>query len=444
MNNDFAAYFRHAPPTVDVEAVRQAWAALVDYDVNRWLLPLPPWAHRRYDDNPDRAWATLQRVLAESDTNKPICIYLHVPFCSRKCGFCDSYSFKLGAHQEARIHEYVNRLCDELRRWSAQGNLAARPVATVHLGGGTPPFVGEAALKQIVDCCRAQFNVTDTTEWAVETTVESLTPGMVVALHELGFRRLHVGVQSLEDSVRAAIGRRRSAAEALDSIRRTRTLGWVVSVDMVCGLPQQTLAGFMDGLAALLDAGVNGVSLYELLIYPQNRRWAEQYGLLARNHTANYWMFLAGALYLEARGYQKNLFNHWADALDKNIYFTFPQRGEDLLAVGAIADGVFGDYHYRHPRYAPYLNSPVPGLEGGLWKTSTERQLWPLMTAVLSGHVSTEGRAALEAADGGLVVERWQHNGLVAPGGDGSLRLTAGGSWFAGNMLADVGANAVV
>jgi coproporphyrinogen III oxidase-like Fe-S oxidoreductase len=426
-----------AAPFVDADAVRQMWAAQRDYDVNRWLLPLPPWAKRRYDDPGPRAWESLRRRLAADTSQRPFCIYLHVPFCSRKCGFCDSYSFKLGAQQAGRIEDYVNRLCDELRLWGASGGLARRPVSTVHLGGGTPTFLGEAALRRIAACCRSHFNTGPETEWALESTVEALTPGMVAAMHEMGFRRLHLGIQSLQDEVRAAIGRRRSAAEALAKIRETRALGWVVSVDMICGLPFQTLAGFMDGLAGLVEAGVNGVSLYELLIYRQNRRWAEQHGLTGRSHVSNYGMFLAGAFYLEGRGFRKNLFNHWADALDTNVYFTFPQRGEDLLAVGATADGVFGDYHYRHPRYAAYMDAPPPGLEGGLSKTAAERTLWPLMTAILSGRLSAEKRAELENLAGESLLRRWMVNRLVVPTA-GGLELTPAGSWFAGNMLAEL------
>lgn len=150
----------------------------------------------------------------------------------------------------------VDHLCYELRLWSEQGNLHRRPVSTVHLGGGTPTFLGETGLTRVVECCRECFHVSSDTEWALEATVESLTTGMIAAMHALGFRRLHIGVQSLEDPVRAEIGRRRPAAEVLEKVEATLARGWVVSVDLLCRLPLQTLEGFVAGIETLTAAGV--------------------------------------------------------------------------------------------------------------------------------------------------------------------------------------------
>ena len=82
--------------------------------------------------------------------------------------------------------------------------------------------------------------------------------------------------------MRAAIGRRRPGGEAIIKIEDALARGWIVSVDLICGLPGQSLAGFLDGLRTLIGIGVDGFSLYELLIYPQNHRWAESYGLTSR------------------------------------------------------------------------------------------------------------------------------------------------------------------
>jgi coproporphyrinogen III oxidase-like Fe-S oxidoreductase len=369
---------------------------------------------------------------------------MHAPFCSSKCGYCDCYSFKLGNYKEAHIQDYTDRLCYELRLWSEQGNLRDRPVSTVHLGGGTPTFLGEAALTQIVNCCKACFAVSGETEWALESTIESLSPSMIETMHQLGYRRLHIGVESLEEPVRAAIGRRRPVAELLDRIRTTLDLGWVVSVDLVCGLPCQSLSGFVSGIQALIDVGVNGFSIYELLVYPQNQSWAEKHNLTNRSHLPNYLLYQAGVSILLAQGYRLNLFNHWADARDKNIYFTFPTRHEDCLAIGTIADGVFGDYHYRHPRYAPYLKaaqSGLPGLEGGLRRDAYDSQMHPLIVAIQSGAIACELLPYFQqpAANGGAsLLDRWQELALIEPNSAWGMTLTTSGSWFTGNMIKEL------
>jgi coproporphyrinogen III oxidase-like Fe-S oxidoreductase len=191
----------------------------------------------------------------------------------------------------------------------------------------------------------------------------------------------------------------------------------------------------------LIAAGVDGFSLYELMIYPQNRKWAERHDLIERDHLANYFAFQAGAAWLAARGFGKNLFNHWANRRDTNIYFTFPTRGEDCLAVGTIADGVFGDYHYRHPRYAAYTRlteAGGPGLEGGLRRNAFENRLQPITTAILSDHIPAHLCPTLRAPEGEPLGEHWQAHGLVEADSRDGLRLTASGAWFTGNLIAEL------
>lgn len=428
---------------VDVDTVRAQCDALAPpYDVEHWLIPLPVWASRDYDHDGPTAWDVLRSDLPLADPARPLCIYIHVPFCSSKCHFCDCYSFRLSPQREEEKRRYVHQLCDELSLWSEQGNLASRPVSTVHLGGGTPTFLGPDLLAELSECCRTRFNTSPLTEWALESSVQSLTPEMTETMQQLGFHRLHIGVQSLEDPVREAIGRRHPAHEVLTRIEETLGLGWTVSVDMVCGLPLQTIPSFARDIETLLSAGVNGVSLYELLIYPQNRRWAAEQGFTDRSHLANYLMFQVAAEILERNGYRKNTFNHWADDRDDNRYFTFPSRGEDCLAVGTIADGVFGDYHFRHPRYTAYLRAASresPGLEGGLRRTAYESEMHAVAAAIMSGRVPKELVPHLLKTVGGVSLrDRWVALRLVQETKDGGLVLLANGSWFAGNMIKDL------
>ena len=380
----------------------------------------------------------LQHDLARTPRREqPICIYFHIPFCDAKCGFCDSYSFKLGGRRAQHVAAYSEMLCGEMALWCRQGDLRTRPVSTVHFGGGTPTFLDATELARIVDTCARTFAVTDKTEWALESTAAGMAPPMLASLHTWGFRRLHVGVQSMEDAVRTAIGRRSTATYVKHTIEAALALGWIVSVDLICGLPGQTFAGFLAGISTLAELGVEGVSLYELLIYPQNRHWADQHLLTSRSHLPNYVFFCAGSQLLEQLGYRKNLFNHWAKGRDDNRYFTFPARGEDLLAMGTIADGVFGDYHYRHPRDQGYRQSQAadfPALEGGLRRTAWEDKVWPLMTALLSGCMPATLPAAVLGEAGDQLVLDWVENGLLTPA-DGSYMLSSSGSWFVGNMM---------
>lgn len=437
----FAEFARAAPAAVDVGRVEALWRAARDtYDPAAWVLPLPVWRLRPWDATGAAAWALLRDELAAAAVTTPMCLYVHVPFCASKCGFCDSYSFALRRHAPLRIAALVDRLEAELVAWATVGTLAARPLTTVHLGGGTPSFLGVAALTRLVAAVGRHLAVTPDTEWALESTARELTPSLLSALHDLGFRRLHVGVQSLQDHVRAAIGRTAGADDVVAVLAAARSRGWVVSVDMICGLPGQDLPGLVDDLERLLDAGVDGVSLYELLVYPQNRRWAESHGVAGSDrHLPNYWTFLAGADLLERRGFRPNVFNHWAGPRDRNVYFTSPSRGEDLLAVGPVADGVFGDLHYRHPAFAGYATGELPPLQGVLRHAAGPGHA-RIATGILGAGLDVgQVRALTGLCGGAALLERWRSSQLVGPDPVGGLRLTPSGAWFAGSMMAELG-----
>jgi len=435
--SSFDDFFCHAPPEVDVEAIRREWLALrPPYLIADRHLPMPVWARRPFTETGQEAWRTLCRDVPAIDAGRAFCVYIHIPFCPERCTFCDCYSFRLASRREEQIRRYLDLLAQEMRLWSRLGTLSTRPVSTVHFGGGTPTFLGVAAFERLVRLCRQHFATGEKTEWAVESTAAELTPEMLSCLEALGFTRLHVGVQTLQAEVRRALNRRATARTVLETITQTIEMGWIVSVDLIYGLPGQTLDGLLSDIRALAGAGVNGFSLYELQLSSRNRKFTQQYGLERRDRQVNYFLSQAASHLLTALGYRKTLFNHYADSRDTNLYFTFPARGEDCLALGAIADGSFDDYHYRHPEYAPYsrtVDRTFPGLQGGLRRNKVENRLQPLTIGLLAGNVP------LSLFDDPLtqsLAQQWRELCLLAddPSG-GTLRLTGNGSWFVGNML---------
>lgn len=440
----FDAFFAGAPGGLDVETIRREWLALrPPFDPLERRPPVPVWARRGLTESGPQAWDTLKGLLAQASPLRPFCIYVHIPFCGRKCAFCDCYSFHLARQSQHHIDQYVDLLVQEVELWARQGMLSRRPVSTVHFGGGTPTFLGIAPFTRLVERSRAAFATSSATEWALETTSFEFDPPMQAALEGLGFTRLHLGVQSLEEPVRQAIGRLEPAKVVLEKIASAVHRGWIASVDLIVGLPGQTLAGVYADLQRLIDSGVDGFSVYELQRSPRNRRFWRQAGLEQQGRLPAYFLFQAACGWLAAAGYRKNLFNHFARHKDANLYFTFPERDEDCLAVGTIADGVFGDYHYRHPEYVPYTRSvgpDFPGLQGGMQKTELERRLKPLEIAVLSGRLQRplfEEVLGLNRAAG--LFSNWLELALIQPlPGLDSYELTANGSWLAGDMLADL------
>ncbi len=422
---------------VDVDALRRQWLALRPPFVSEQRhQPVPIWVRRPFTESGWQAWQVLRRDVPSIDPARPFCVYVHVPFCAERCAFCDCYSFRLGSHRERHVEAYLGLLATEIQSWAGLGSLAHRPLSTVHLGGGTPLLLGAAALERLVALCRQHLSPGPETEWALESTASDLSPTMLACLDALGFTRLHVGVQSLDDGLRPALGRRLPSAGVLAAIERAVARGWVVSVDLLCGLPGQTLTGLLGDIEALAAAGVDGFSLYELNLSRRNRPFAERYGLNRRSHAQNYLAFMLTSQFLVARGYRKTAYNHFARPRDTNLYVTHSKRGEDLLALGTVADGSFGDYLYRHRPYAPYCRAVAedfPGLQGGLRRSDAENHLQPLVTALMIGRVALP---LLQALAGPELTDQWQELQLLAPGeGDEQLCLTDSGSWFVGNMI---------
>lgn len=430
-----------APPEVDVAAILAEWQALGEsaYRIADRHLPLPVWARRRWTEGGELAWQVLQQSVPTLDAGRAFCIYLHVPFCPGRCHFCDCYAFRLGSHREQHISGYLDVLAREMDLWSQLGNLPTRPVSTVHLGGGTPTFLGKRGLARIVNEISDRFSTMPQTEWALESTVMELSPGMLAQLEALGFTRLHIGLQTLQDDVRRCIGRRTNTRRALITIRQAVETGWIVSVDLIYGLPGQTLEGLTADIRTLAATGINGFSLYELQFSSRNRRFVQQHQLHREDRTTRYVLAQAASQLLRALGYRRSLFNHFADERDTNLYFTFPARDEDCLALGTIADGSFGDYHYRHPEYAAYrrgVGPGGPGLQGGLRRNVLENSLQPLTIALLAGRVP---RHLFDDGIGRELLDRWLMARLLAPDPEGgTLSLTGSGSWFVGNMISEL------
>ena len=433
---------RYAPSiTAQQQALRLPGQATLAYHIDQRGLPIPLWVRRGLPDASPQAWDTLQDELCAAPLEKPFCIYIHIPFCASRCEFCDCYAFALKKNLKQHTGGYTAVLERECKMWAAQGNLAQRPVSTVHFGGGTPTMLGGGHLKNLIETLRTHFAIADGTEWALESTSSALSAPMFSRLHQLGFTRLHIGTQSLQDDVRSAIGRRENAAAVIEKIKKSLSLGWIVSVDVIVGLPEQTPQGLVDDLDRLIDCGVEGFSIYELQHSPRNRRFIEKHNLHTQSAEQRYLLFQLAFHHLQSHGFAKNVFNHLAKGRDNNLYFTFPKRNEDLLALGSIADGVFGNYHYRHPEYLPYLHgvsTGSSGLLGGLRRNQIEDRLHNLEVEIMSGRIDPPVFTKILGEEKTQhLLDRWLAHGMIEADPEGFV-LTPNGAWFNGQILQEI------
>ena len=247
------------------------------------------------------------------------------------------------------------------------------------------------------------------------------------------------GVQTLEQPLRAAIGRNVSPAVVLRRLDQAMRLGFVTSVDVIYGLPGQTHHGLYATLQSLVNAGLHGISLYRLNISRRNAWFLNRFRNINRDAGYRYVLFQMADQFLTASGYEKNHFVHYARPEDQNTYAGHARRGEDLLALGASADGVFGPYHYRHPGYAAYVTGSKtgrPALAGGILENKKEQACGPVVADLMCGRVNAH---VLEALNAQRLLARWNDCGLLRPTAEqGQLALSANGSWFINDMIAEL------
>jgi oxygen-independent coproporphyrinogen-3 oxidase len=428
---------------VDTAEILKQWeAAKYFLHDRRRTLPAPVWAQRRFEQDGKEAWQLLGGILKKSP-QQAISIYVHIPFCDRRCAFCDCYSFPLKPSQKEEAGLFARTLQDEIYAWASFRGLAGRKVTTVHFGGGTPNYLEPDILLQLVRSIESRFCTSDETEWALESTSSMLTAKHIKMLSEWGFNRIHIGVQTLEADVRQHIGRRETASQVLSKLEQLLESGFVVSVDLIYGLPGQTVGGFIDTLEKLVKTGVHGFSLYQLQTGTHNRRFLEKEGLNDRDLLGDYLFLQIADNYLQVKGYQKNHFAHYAYPKDTDLYYRHAVRGEDLLALGPTADGVFGAYHYRHGEYNDYMRETSqnqPGLQGGLVESEIEQRIRQSVAHLMGGRIS-KGLVSEEMAIGHLI-DSWENRLLVRRlAKDGDYILTGNGSWFIADMLSELAEN---
>jgi len=200
-------------------------------------------------------------------------LYISVPFCRSKCTYCNFASnvFPAAYHDRyiSRIEKDIDSIRGRAKKWGAQ---LPRAVDSIYLGGGTPSLLPPALLRRVFAALRREFAVVPTAEITVECAPGQVDPAVLDALVECGVARISFGVQSFVDSEAKAIGRLHNRAIALEDIRRVRAAGINdVSVDLIAGLPGQTVDSWYESLAVLADSGVDHASIYMLEVDDESR-----------------------------------------------------------------------------------------------------------------------------------------------------------------------------
>jgi oxygen-independent coproporphyrinogen-3 oxidase len=204
----------------------------------------------------------------EGLTGTPFGLYVHVPFCATRCGYCDFNTYtsdELGPG--ANRAEYADTAIAELARAAAALGPDLPTVSTLFVGGGTPTLLPADDLAAVLAAVRELFPVADDVEVTTEANPETVTPASLDRLREVGFTRISLGMQSAAEHVLAVLDRRHTPGRPLEAAHEARAAGFEhVNLDLIYGTPGETADDWAASLDAVLAAPVDHVSAYALIV----------------------------------------------------------------------------------------------------------------------------------------------------------------------------------
>ena len=230
-------------------------------------------------------------------------LYLHIPFCSAICNYCN---FNRGLFDPALKARYVEALLTEIQRAGRAGE--AGGADTIFFGGGTPSLLEPDEIARIIETCRSTFALEDDAEITLEANPETVTEARLAAFRAAGITRLSFGVQSFRESELRRLSRLHTADRARSAVAEARTAGFDnVSLDLMMWLPEQQVAEWLESVDAAVALAPDHLSLYLLEVYPNaplkdemaRARWSQ-----APDEDAAT-MYLAAMERLEAAGYEQ-------------------------------------------------------------------------------------------------------------------------------------------
>lgn len=191
-------------------------------------------------------------------------LYLHIPFCHSKCTYC---SFITGGFEDSLAERYLSALLKELDSTANSLPLPARKIDTIYFGGGTPSIISPDWIERLLNACNKNFSVDEKAEITIETNPADISSEQIKHYKNIGINRVSLGVQSFIDEQLKEIGRDHSAQEARLAIEKLREAGFKnISLDLIAGLPNQTLSQWEYNLSSALFFNPEHLSIYLLEI----------------------------------------------------------------------------------------------------------------------------------------------------------------------------------
>ncbi|WP_146490920.1 heme anaerobic degradation radical SAM methyltransferase ChuW/HutW [Vibrio sp. T20] len=386
-------------------------------------------------------------MLSEGKKQDKRCLYIHIPFCRVRCTFCNFFQ---NAASRKLVDEYFDALMVELKQkaktpWAQSGLFHA-----VYIGGGTPTDLSPQQVEQLGKAIRQYFPLANDVEMTLEGRINRFGDEMFDRALEGGFNRFSFGIQSFNTQVRRSAKRlddREVVLERISSLSRTEQAPIVL--DLLYGLPHQSMEVFQQDLEDYMSTGAHGIDLYQLIVAGN----APMLNLVEKgkipppaNTSDKASMYLAGVEFMAKHKVKQLSVNHWTrDNRERSIYNSLAKTYAEVLPIGCGAGGNIGGHGVmQHRTLDSYMESIKQG-QLPIAMMTKQSSLEPIFSTLKAGFDSGVVRRSTLASFMGHdtfdylkpLFAHWEKNGLVELSED-YLSLTIAGSFWAVSLAQSV------
>jgi len=289
-------------------------------------------------------------------------IYVHIPFCRTRCGYCDFNTYAGYGHLK---DAYVNAVIEEIARASKKIDVR-NLVHTIYFGGGTPNYLSSDHLEKIIKGIRENYRFASEIEFSTEANPTCLPYEYLIRLRDIGINRLSLGMQSASIKDLKILGRKHSFIDVKNSVENARKAGFLnINLDLIFGIPFQSLKSFENTLKSALDLSPNHLSLYALSIEDStplalqiaNGFLPEPGDDLAAD------MYILAMEFLESHGFNQYEISNWArDDKSQCLHNLQYWRNLNYLGFGAGAHSHYGQTRWENQKTINnYIDSVIKG-----------------------------------------------------------------------------------
>ena len=290
-------------------------------------------------------------------------LYLHIPFCNKKCRYCDFYSSFLS---EELLDKYTEALIREIYKWG--GGLNGRPINTVYLGGGTPSLLAER-LPEVLNAVRSAFKVESSSEITLEINPTESPEQLLSFAKAAGVNRLSIGAQSGIDAELKLLGRTHTVSDTENTVSLAKQMGFDnISLDIMLGLPDSDETTLKQSLEFITAMAPQHISAYILKIEENTAFWAKRdtLNLPDDEKTAAQYLFMCD--FLKNKGFLHYEISNFAKECRESRHNLKYWQGAEYLGLGPSAHSFLNGKRFYYPRDLKGFikgNCPLPDGDGG-------------------------------------------------------------------------------